>query len=245
MDDLLKRIDQLHTQIKAQRPLSAQSLASLKTYYNLGLTWSSNALEGNTLTESETKVVIEDGLTVAGKPLRDHFEAVGHAEAFEFMMSLTHSSDLTEAQISNLHRLFFIKIDAQQAGRYRNCEVLISGSRFPVPKPEKVPKLMQHFVSQLSASRPTLHPVIFAARAHKEFVFIHPFIDGNGRVARLIMNLCLIQAGFPIAIIPPIRRADYIARLEKAHTNDTEFVTLIEESVLDGLKDYVRMMGIV
>jgi len=89
-----------------------------------------------------------------------------------------------------------------------------------------------------------MHPVIFATRAHKEFIFIHPFIDGNGRVARLIMNLCLLQAGFPIAIIPPIRGADYIAKLEKAHTNDTEFITLIAESTLDGLKDYVRMLGI-
>jgi len=130
MDELLKKIDEMQKQIHEHRPLSRETVLSLKQYYRVGLTWSSNAMEGNTLTESETKVVIEDGLTIGGKPLSDHLEAKGHAEAFEYMIGLADKNEIAEEDILMLHRLFYRKIDDENAGVYRKSQVFISGSKY-------------------------------------------------------------------------------------------------------------------
>ncbi len=243
MKELLQKIDDLQKKINKMHPLDRETVISLKDYYKIGLTWSSNALEGNTLTESETKVIIEDGLTIGGKPLRDHLEAYGHAEAFEWMMSMVQKKELTENDILKMHQLFYRKIDEENAGRYRKSKVFISGSRYPLPDPHKVPAMMKELIKNIIKNRNTEHPVITAAKAHLEFVFIHPFIDGNGRVARLIMNLILLQEGYNIALIPPVLRADYIASLEAAHNNDEEFLTLICKCVFETQKDYLRMIN--
>lgn len=219
-------------------------IKELKQYFRIGLTYSSNALEGNSLTESETKVVLEDGLTVGGKPLRDYLEAVGHSKAYDFMYELILSDSITEADIKKLHALFYQTIDEANAGIYRMQRVFISGSSYPMPEPEKVPELMTDFIIQVNQMKSNLHPVEFAAKFHKEFVYIHPFIDGNGRVARLLMNLALLQSGYPIAIIPPILRSEYIASLEKAHVKEEVFIQFIAERVIEAQKDYLRLLNV-
>lgn len=201
-------------------------------------------MEGNSLTESETKVVLEEGLTVGGKPLRDHLEAVGHSRAYDFMYELVSSNSITEADIKKLHALFYQNIDEANAGNYRKQRAFISGSNYPMPEPENVPELMTKFIVQMEQIKEKLHPVEFAARFHKDFVYIHPFIDGNGRVARLLMNLALLQRGYPIAIIPPILRSEYIASLEKAHVNEGIFLQFIAERVIEAQKEYLRLLNV-
>jgi Fic family protein len=243
MNELLEKIDHLQKQIDEHRPLSRESLFSLREYYKIGLTWSSNAMEGNTLTESETKVVIEDGLTIGGKPLRDHLEAQGHAEAYEYMSEIADKNDITENDILSMHRLFYRKIDDLNAGVYRKDQVFISGSRYPLPGPDRVPQMMKDLVQRIGHLRKNEHPVTAAAKAHLQFVFIHPFIDGNGRVARLIMNLILIQSGYNIALISPVLRAEYISSIEAAREDDRDFINLICRAVYETQKDYIRMLN--
>ena len=239
---IFSEIDQLNNQIN-QHIISAdpRELMQIKEYYRIGLTYTSNALEGNSLTESETKVVLEEGITIGGKRLHDHLEAVGHSQAYDYMYALTQKKQLEEKDIKYLHHLFYFRIDEAQAGVYRTERAYITGSHYALPLPEKIPGLMQDLVERLATMRETLHPVEYAALAHKEFVFIHPFIDGNGRVARLLMNLVLLSHGFTIAIIPPILRQEYIRALEKAHTNDRDFVQFIAQVVKETQKDYIRL----
>ena len=150
--------------------------------------------------------------------------------------------EMGEAQLKTIHRLFYSLIDETCAGQYRQEQVIISGSRYPVPAPAKIGGLMKGFCRWLSTQEKILHPVEFAARAHKEFVFIHPFVDGNGRVARLLMNLCLLRQGYTMAIIPPVLRGEYIALLEKAHVDDADFVQFIAERVEETQKDLLRLL---
>jgi len=241
MNSILTEIDKLQKEINAFRPLEGDLLKQIKEYYRIGLTYSSNALEGNSLTESETKVVIEEGLTIGGKPLKDHFEAIGHSEAFDFIYSLAKRKDISEAELKGLHRLFYHRIDEQEAGEYRKQKVYITGSKYPLPAPEKIQTLMAEFIQKLNQQRKEKHPVEVAALAHKDFVFIHPFVDGNGRVSRLLMNLILLQDGYNIAIIPPVLRSEYVQALEKAHTDDKDFTDLIARMVRESQKDYLRL----
>ncbi len=242
LTDLLSTIDTLQTQINAFRPFSENLLKQLRDYYKIGLTYSSNALEGNSLTESETKVVLEDGLTIGGKPMKDHFEALGHAEAYKKLYDLSKKTGFDEENIKNLHLLFYQKIDEKNAGAYRTEQVIITGSKFPCPKPNDVPGLMAKFVTISQKNIAELHPVEAAAEIHKDFVFIHPFIDGNGRIARLLMNLALLQKGFQITVIPPILRPAYIASLEKAHINDTDFKIFIAQCVIESQKEALNLI---
>ncbi len=234
----------MNERIKSIRPLDSVEIKELNQYFRIGLTYSSNALEGNSLTESETKVVLEDGSTVGGKPLRDHLEAVGHSRAYDFMYQLVSSNSITEADIKKLHWLFYQNINEVSAGNYRKQRVFISGSNYPMPEPEIVPELMAKFIVQMKQIKENLHPVELAAKFHKEFVYIHPFIDGNGRVARLLMNLVLLQSGYPITIIPPILRSEYIASLEKGHVKEEVFIQFIAEQVIEAQKDYLRLMNV-
>ncbi len=175
--------------------------------------------------------------------MKDHLEVYGHAEAFEWMMHLVQEKQITEEDILEMHRLFYRKIDEENAGKYRKSKVFISGSHYPLPDPEKVPDLMKELVVNIFKNRNTGHAVITAAKAHLEFVFIHPFVDGSGRVARLVMNLILLQEGYNIALIPPVLRAEYISSLESAHSDDKEFLTLICKCVYETQKDYLRMIN--
>ncbi len=238
---ILKEVDARQKDINSLKPFSKKNIRGLKDYFKIGLTYSSNALEGNTLTESETKVVIEEGIAIGGKPLKDHYEAIGHAEAFEKIFEFYREKKLTESILKELHLLFFGRIDKDNAGRYRSVNAFITGSKYPLPKPAELPKLMKSLTRRASGYRKRLHPVHTAALLHKEFVFIHPFIDGNGRVARLFMNLTLLQEGYLPAIIPPILRAEYIRLLEEAHKRDEAFVMFIGEMIRETQKDYLRI----
>jgi len=239
--DIFKEIDSLQKEIDSYRPLNPDFLKQIKEYYKIGLTFSSNALEGNTLTESETKIVLEEGITIGGKPLKDHFEAVGHAEAYDFLYTLIHDKTVREKDIQQLHQLFYFRIDEKNAGKYRSSKIIITGSKYPVPKPSDLPLLMKELIPRIDQLRRENHPVKAAALAHKEFVFIHPFIDGNGRTARLLMNLILLQEKYPVSIIPPITRREYIDSLEQAHTDDQGFVHFIARMVRETQKDYLRL----
>jgi Fic family protein len=237
---LLNEISQLQEKILQLRPLKPAEIKSLREYYKIGITYSSNALEGNSLTESETKVVIEDGITIGGKPIRDHLEALGHADAYNYLWQLSKNSGFSEKDINKLHQLFFQRIDQKNAGKYRKIQVFISGSEFIPPKTAEVPKLMKLFVSELSTN-PGIHPVEWASKVHLRFVQIHPYIDGNGRIARLLLNLCLLQNGFPVTIIPPILRLEYISSLEKAHKNPLAFCEFVYGCVKQSQLEYLRL----
>ena len=237
-----KKADENNRLLSSYRPLPPETLKSLREYYRVGLTYSSNALEGNSLTESETKVVIEDGLTIEGKPLRDHYEAVGHAKAYDYVYQIMEKEGLTEEDILNLHRLFYQQIDIEKAGLYRNVKVYISGSRYAVAAVSKIPAEMQKLVKWYNDNEKILHPIELAAKLHQRFVFIHPFVDGNGRVARLLMNLALLRNGFTIAIIPALLRHEYIYSLETAHTRPEVFVDFIADRVIATQLDLLRLM---
>lgn len=238
-----RECDAYASRIAALRPFPKETLKSLREYYRVGLTYTSNALEGNSLTESETKVVIEDGLTISGKPLKDVYEATGHAKAYDYLHSLVNDKPITAEDILELHRLFYSEVDSEHAGKWRQVRVFISGSRRVLPMPEKVPALIAAFVKWMSAHEGRLHPVEFAALVHQKFVYIHPFVDGNGRVSRLLMNLVLMRAGWTLAIIPPICRAEYIATLEKSGRAPSDFVRFIRDRVCETQKELLRLMG--
>ncbi len=243
MGNIFSEIDQLQLEINACKPFQKEILDQLKEYYKIGLTYTSNALEGNSLTESETKIVVEEGLTIGGKPLRDHLEAVGHAEAFDFLYRIAKNRSISEEEIKKLHQLFYMHIDPTKAGCYRTIPVFVTGSKYPLPAPKELSHLMGECVLRMERMRKEKHPAEAAALIHKEFVFIHPFIDGNGRVARLLMNLFLLQEGFNIVIIPPAVRSEYIENLEKAHTDDRLFVQFIARMVKECQKDYLRLIA--
>ena len=241
MKEILSKADEAQAKINALRPFSNEMNHQIKEYFRIGLTYSSNALEGNSLTISETKVVIEDGLTIAGKPLRDHYEATGHSDAFDHMYALATEKTIAEEDIKKLHALFYHRIKEEDAGIYRKVQAIITGSQYPLPTPEALPGMMRKFIKDLPRLKKDNHPVEYAAKLYKEFVFIHPFVDGNGRVARLLMNAALMQAGYIIAIIPPLKRAEYISALEKAHKNDADFIELIASCVYETQKDLLRV----
>lgn len=240
---LLQIAEQLRDKVIALRPFPEETLKSLREYYRIGLTYSSNALEGNSLTESETKVVIEDGLTIEGKPLRDMYEAVGHAHAYDYIHTLSINKPLEEADILELHRLFYEKIDSEKAGNYRTMPVFISGSKYAVSPPARIESDMKKFVKWFNDNEHKLPTPEFAALTHQKFVFIHPFIDGNGRVARLILNLALIRGEYTIALIPAILRHEYVQSLEMSHKSPSVFVDFIAERIIATQMDLLRLLN--
>lgn len=246
LQDLLQKADSYKQKISSARPLEKDELKSLDDYFRIGFTYSSNALEGNTLTISETKILLEDGITVGGRPLKDCYEAVGHGTAYDFMLELARQPDMdiTEDTIKKLHRLFYQKVDADHAGSYRTIQVYISGTEYIPPSPDDVPLLMKELVNKLNSSRSAVHPIELAAMAHKRLVDIHPFVDGNGRTARLLMNLILVNAGYGVVSIPPVLRNDYINALSASRRLDDmePFSKLIAECVIETERDYCRML---
>ena len=194
-------------ELDALRPLSAASLAALDAWYDVELTYTSNALEGNTLTRSETAIVLEKGFTVSGKPLKDHLEATGHRDALGYMRELAKSEEpVREAEVRNLHRLVMQRVEPEEAGRYSTRQRLIAGSALLLPSPAEIPARMGDLAAMLREAR--LEPEA-AFDAHEALVTIHPFSDGNGRTARLLMNLLLLRAGYPPVVIRPEDRLAY------------------------------------
>jgi Fic family protein len=244
---LLQNIDEFKTKLDSIRPIPPVSLKSLYEDLALRLTYHSNAIEGNTLTLMETRLIIFDGLTVGGKRMREHFEAINHYQAVEHIESFVHhETHLTEWEIKNIHALVLKNIDDDNAGRYRNLNVRITGARHEPPDFLQVPAQMYDLMQWYTTEARSLHPVLRAAELHSRFVGIHPFVDGNGRTGRLIMNLDLLAAGFPFAIIPVERRLAYYEALDAAQVDQhpEPFYTLVAEVVLAGFAPYFRLMGI-
>jgi len=229
------------------RPLPPGVVRALDAWFRVELTYTSNALEGNTLSRRETAVVLEKGLTVGGKSLKEHLEATNHARALDFAHSLVETKGrraVSERDILRLHELVIEGIDEANAGRYRDVAVRIAGSTVVLPNPRKVPNLMARFADWLR-SKPDLHPVAFAGEAHYRLVTIHPFVDGNGRTARLLMNLLLVMHGYPPAIIRPRDRVAYLGALETAQLggSKTAYDTLIARAVDRSLDIYLDAAG--
>ena len=246
MSDIWYKIDLIKDEISKCRPFEGDMLKQLREYYRIGLTWSSNALEGNSLTEIETKVLLEDGLTIGGKPIRDTLEAVGHSRAYDYMFGLLGKRRLTVDDMKLFHYLFYQTIDAKKAGVWRDVPVIVTGTDYLFPDPAEIDTLMEDFAAWIDKERDTMHPVRFAAMLHLKFVSIHPYIDGNGRVARLAMNAALIQDGFLLAVIPPVLRVDYISAIRSYQRNghaDT-FCGFIAERVHESEKEIMRLLHI-
>ena len=234
LEDKKRRLDNY-------RPLPPDLVGNLEDWFKIELTYTSNAIEGNTLSRAETALIVEKGLTVEGKTLTEHLEAVNHAEALTFVSTLHNlkRSDVTQQHLLELHRLILQKIDDTSAGRYRSVAVRIAGSRAIMPNPVKIPSLMDEFISWLHVARG--NELVIAADAHFRLVSIHPFVDGNGRTARLLMNLILMQAGFPPAIIRKEDRKRYIDGIEAGQLGKplNDYYKLIFESVDRSLDIYL------
>lgn len=239
----ITEIDSLKKEIDSYRPLNTHHVQQIKEYFRIGLTYTSNALEGNSLTETETKVILEDGLTIGGKTLREHFEVLGHSNAFDFAYELAKNRSITESDILQLHRLFYFHLNQAEAGVYRKKQIVVTGTDFIFPKPTDIPHLMKAFVQELDTTQKHEHPVKRAALAHLNFVTIHPFVDGNGRTARLLMNVLLMQQGYVITIISPVMRQYYLAVTKAGNKGDVEpFVNFISEMIYESHKEYLRLL---
>jgi Fic family protein len=205
----------LRDELDKLRPLPPEAVKTLYADMVVRYTYHSNAIEGNTLSLKETKVVLEDGLTIGGKSMREHLEAINHREAIVLLEELSKEPvPLTERDVKDLHQLVLKGIDDANAGRYRRQNVLISGAGFTPPDFLHVQEHMDAFCRWRNDCAGHLHPVERAARVHADFVNIHPFLDGNGRTARLLMNLELLQAGYPVVIIPVEERSAYYENLD-------------------------------
>jgi Fic family protein len=233
--DRKERLDRL-------RPLSPQSLDALAAWYDVELTYSSNAIEGNTLTRSETAIVLEKGITIGGKPLKDHLEAIGHRDALHFVRALAAAGEsVREIDIREIHRLILARIDPEESGRYSRQQRFIAGSPLALPSPAEIPALMGDFAAWL-ATAPAGPDTAFAV--HGRLVAIHPFSDGNGRTARLLMNLMLLQAGYPPIVIGPEHRLAYIEALQalQLENNPQPYQRFMAERLEASLDHHLAML---
>ena len=212
--NLLARIDEGQIIINQNRPLPRSILHKLREQLIIDWTYNSNAIEGNTLSLNETKLILEDGLTIGRKSLKEHLETINHREAIEFVEHLSSSkkNKLTERNVREIHSLVMKGIDPDYAGQYRDIQVRISGSSHVPPEPILVASLMKKMMKGINKDE---HPIVQAAKAHFELVSIHPFVDGNGRTARLLMNLILMRNGYTPGIILKNDRKRYYDILEK------------------------------
>jgi Fic family protein len=241
-DDLHHRIAELKRELDALRPLSGAALAQLQKHYDVELTFTSNAIEGNTLTLRETAEVIERGITVGGKPLRDHLEALDHYDALLWMRELAAGEGAVgEAVVCELHRRIVARSRPDIAGVYSTLPRRVAGSRAIFPNPAKIPELMAAFGAWLTDAPASAET---AFDAHYRLTAIHPFGDGNGRTARLLMNLLLLRGGYPPVAVRPEDRAAYLAALEAASVSDdlAPFRLLMRARLADTLAAYVAVL---
>ena len=232
-----ERLDRMRSLPQAQEK-------NLADWLRVELTYTSNAIEGNTLSRQETALVVEKCLTVEGKTLREHQEAINHAAAWELTKNLAREGKkITTGAILEIHRLILNQLDEPSAGRFRRGPVRIAGSRVVLPNAVKVPKLTDKLVNWLTTTKD--QPVKVAAEAHYRLVTIHPFVDGNGRTARLVMNLVLLKAGYPAAIIRKEERLKYLNSLEKAQLGGSgdDYYQLIYAAVNRSLDLYLEVAG--
>jgi len=242
---ILQRVDALKAKLDQHRDWrKSEILEALHIEY----TYESNRIEGNTLTLRETDLVIHKGLTVGGKPMSEHLEAINHYEAIQFIRDLIKSNEVfNQHNLLSIHGLILHGIDRGNAGRFRQVPVMISGSQHIPPQPWQINKLMEDYFLFYQQNKEATHPVILAAELHERLATIHPFIDGNGRTARLVMNLILLQAGYPIANISgkTEARLAYYGALEKCNIEHDKisFHALIVMTVIEALERLLALLG--
>ena len=240
------RIDEINHRVKQMRArgaLSGDSLRHIRKYFRIKNIYHSNAIEGNLLDAGETRQVVELGLTITGKSLKDQAEAKNLGHALDFLETIAGNKEnpITQNDIRQIHRLILEGIDNENAGAYRTIEVVISGSDYNPPSHFKVHSEMNDLMDWLEplSTRLDDYAIQVAAAAHAHFAQIHPFIDGNGRTARILMNLVLMRAGFPIAIVTREDRSRYIDALEHSQISDlTPFIALLIECISETLEEY-------
>jgi excisionase family DNA binding protein len=242
-DNYFNEVDELNKKLNSKRPIPKDTLRTLKESINLEWTYNSNGIEGNTLTLRETQVVLE-GITVGGKSIKEHLEAINHEQAILYLDELVKDKEpITEWNIKSIHQLVLKEIDNENAGRYRTEPVMIKGATHIPPDYVIVPELMEKLVTSYK-EWDKYHPIIKAALLHGELVKIHPFVDGNGRTSRLVMNLSLMNSGYLPVIIKKEKRLEYYNALDKAHTTGdyTDFVKLVTELEIEMLNKYLEIV---
>jgi Fic family protein len=245
LEKYLARIQEKKAKLDAFRPLPDIAVRKIKESLTLEWTYNSNGIEGNTLTLQETKMIIEEGMTVKGKSLREHFEAVNHNEAIEYLETLISDKYiLKETDILELHNFILQKIEKDFAGRYRNAGVRISGANFVPPNALKINDLMADLLLWVNTESGDLDSIIRSTIFHHRFVWIHPFFDGNGRTVRLVFNLLLMKEGFPPAIILKNDRKKYYDALNRANNGDySKLLLLVLQSLERSLDIYVSSLN--
>ena len=228
LTEQLRRVDELQSRLAALRPLNAGELARLREEFSIENTYHSNAIEGNTLTLRETALVLREGVTIAEKPLKDHLEAIGHRDALRYVVDLADAkSPLTERAVKDIHSLVLMH-DPENKGVYRSLPVRIVGALHTPPQPRLVPIQMEALLREYNEQKGQKHPVEEIADFHLRFEGIHPFIDGNGRAGRLLMNLELMKAGLlPVNIKYADRRKYYDCFDAYAQTGGCEAMALL------------------
>ncbi len=243
----LEQIDKLKAWLDGFRPLEPMFVAELKKLYDVRFTYNSNAIEGNTLTQSETELVLTKGITIGGKTLEEHLEVVGHKEAIDYVENLAQgNTEINQWEIKQIHNLILRKIYPEEAGSYRTLDVMAAGTNYRYPPHYLLSQLMADFANWLNSEAAlSLHPLEYAAIAHYRFVSIHPFRDGNGRTARLLMNLLLIRSGYPIVVINNQIRNDYINALayrQQNQDNLSQLYGLIFDAAIASLMEVLRLL---
>lgn len=241
---MFEEIDQKKQLIEAKRPFPVHTVRSLRENLLLEWTYNTNAIEGNTLTLLETKVVLE-GITVGGKTLREHLEVINHKEAILYVEDIVKNNEaLSEWQIKNIHGILLKGIDDHYAGRYRDQQVILSGAKHIPPEPMYIMEQMLNLIQWYNGEGKSLHPVERAAMLHVIFVGIHPFIDGNGRTSRLLLNLELMKNGYPTIAIRNENRLAYYTALDKAHTTgeSKDFLQLVMDELNRSLDIYIKYL---
>lgn len=249
LNNILSEIDDLKAKLATLRPLPIEALKKIQNSLEIEYTYESNRIEGNTLTLQETALVVNEGVTISGKSMREHLEAINHAQAIEFIKDIAKDSiEVNERLIKEIHAIILHGIDRDNAGKYRNVPVMISGSQHMPPQPYLIESQMEAFISEYNKKvTDNVHPVVIAAYLHDELVKIHPFIDGNGRTSRLLMNLYLLSKGYVVVSLKgdnDSKRAYYTA-LEKSHTESDpiDFYTLVAENEKEALTRYLNILG--
>ncbi len=245
LQKILDEIDVLKTKLDSFKQFDSFRIAQA---LELEYTFESNRIEGNTMTLRETDLVINEGLTISGKSMREHLEVVNHQEAIAYIKDLTQkNTSINERELLSIHNLILRGIHPEDAGRYRKAQVMIQGSSHVSPQPFLVTKEMEDFFSWYETNKSSLHPIVLAAEIHERLVTIHPFIDGNGKTSRLVMNLILLQHGYIIANIKGDydSRMQYYKTLETAQTNNNkeDFLLFIAQIEKESLERYLTIIG--
>lgn len=244
----LEKIDALRAQWQGLKPLSVSQRVRMLAHFQLSNTFESNRIEGNTLTLQETFLVVKEGVTIGGKSMQEHLEAINHQEAVEFVFELaTGQTPLNEYRLKQLHQLVLKGIDRENAGVWRKVPVRIGGSSHVPPEPWQLPRLMEDYFAFYERNAHKIHPVILAAEMHERLVSIHPFIDGNGRTSRLVMNLILLRHGYTLATLKGSarQRLAYYKALEsvQADSRPAPFYKLICKAVEASLREHLYLAG--